>query len=139
MRKLRRLALTLLVCALALVAGCGEGDEPEGGAADNTTEQAPADTGGGARTTSEVTMSELKFEPSDVTVKQGATLTVVNAGTIGHDLKVRRGSEQLGGTEVLDAGASAKLQVDFDPGEYEMFCSVPGHEEGGMKGTFTVQ
>jgi uncharacterized cupredoxin-like copper-binding protein len=31
------------------------------------------------------------------------------------------------------------LDVSVEPGTYAMFCSVPGHEDGGMKGTFAVQ
>jgi uncharacterized cupredoxin-like copper-binding protein len=25
------------------------------------------------------------------------------------------------------------------PGKYTFYCSVPGHEQGGMKGTLTVK
>jgi uncharacterized cupredoxin-like copper-binding protein len=29
--------------------------------------------------------------------------------------------------------------VDFDPGDYEMICTIPGHADLGMDGTFTVE
>ena len=84
-------------------------------------------------------MAEYKFEPRDVTAERGSTLTVRNTGSLGHDLKVRRNGKVIGGTEVFDAGRTRKLKVDFPTGTYEMFCSVPGHEDQGMRGSFTVE
>lgn len=115
-----RAAILALLVAAALP-GCGDGsdDEPE-------------------PTTRLVTMSEREFTPSDVNVAAGTTLAVRNAGSDGHDLKLRRDDREAGGTQVLNPGETQQLEVLFEPGEYEMYCSVPGHEEAGMTGTFTV-
>lgn len=131
----------LLGAIIALLAvGCGGGGDSGGKAADTATQQAPTETtGGAAAQVSEVKMSEYKFAPSNVTAKAGSTITVPNAGSLSHDLKLRKGGKELGGTKLVDAGGSAKLKVDFPAGSYEMFCSVTGHEEQGMKGTFTVK
>jgi uncharacterized cupredoxin-like copper-binding protein len=117
-----------VVFALALAA-CGGDDN--------------GSAGGGAKATSnasEVQMSDrLRFDPADVTVSQGATITVKNSGSLQHDLKLRQNGNVVAGTDLVDGGKTATLEVGVKPGTYEMFCSVPGHEDGGMKGTFTVQ
>jgi uncharacterized cupredoxin-like copper-binding protein len=30
------------------------------------------------------------------------------------------------------------VTANLKPGTYEFYCSVPGHEQAGMKGTLTV-
>jgi uncharacterized cupredoxin-like copper-binding protein len=125
----------LLASALALGSCGGDGDENGGGAQPAKTQP----SGGAAAPVSQVELAEYKFTPSDVTAKRGSTITAINKGSIGHDLKLRTGGKVAGGTEVFDAAKSVKLKVDFKPGRYEMFCSVPGHEDLGMKGTFTVK
>jgi uncharacterized cupredoxin-like copper-binding protein len=112
--------LAVLIAAAA-ASGCGgDSEEPAG------------------PMTAVVTMSERKFTPSEVNAAADEPLAVRNAGNVGHDLKLRRDGREAGGTLVLNPGETQQLDVLFDPGDYEMYCSVPGHEEAGMKGTFTV-
>jgi plastocyanin len=116
-----RVAILVALVAPALP-GCG--DEPD-------EEQAPP--------TTMVTMSKRAFRPSDVNVAAGTPLPVRNAGSVGHDLKLRQDGKEVGGTQILNPGETQTLEVRFPPGSYEMYCSVPGHEDAGMKGTFTVE
>lgn len=113
----------LLVATVALSACGGDSEEP------------PAPAG---PPTAMVTMSKRKFTPREVNAAAEEPIAVHNAGTVGHDLQLRRNGKEVGGTPVLNPGQTLQLEVLFDPGEYEMYCSVPGHEEAGMEGTFRV-
>jgi uncharacterized cupredoxin-like copper-binding protein len=35
-------------------------------------------------------------------------------------------------------GGVSQASADLKAGEYEFYCPVPGHKEGGMEGTLTV-
>ena len=136
----RRYPLLILVLGLAsacVLAACG-GDDDDGGEEAAQQEQTPAETTG-ADGQADVALSEFEFDPADVTAEAGSTITLENVGSTEHDLRLREGGKDIGGTEVFDAGQSEELKVDFEPGKYEMYCSVPGHEDSGMKGTFTVE
>ena len=104
------------------------------GAADAAGEEEQAATDAGV-----VAMSEYAFAPEAVTAKQGDTLTVENEGAVVHNLTVVDGTEELAATPDVDGGDSADLDVDVEPGTYEMICTIPGHEDLGMAGEFTVE
>ena len=79
----RWLALLLGCLALALVVGgCGGDDDDNGGGGGGGQQQAPAATSGGAQ----VTMKDIKFNPSTVNVKVGDTVTWTNDDSVGHDV-----------------------------------------------------
>ena len=40
--------------------------------------------------------------------------------------------------EVSGEGDTASRKVELTKGKYEFYCTIPGHEEAGMKGTLTV-
>ena len=40
--------------------------------------------------------------------------------------------------EVSGEGDTVSKKVELEKGKYEFYCTVPGHEEAGMKGTLTV-
>lgn len=63
-------------------------------------------------------------------------LRVTNDGTMDHDLAI----DTLGvKTPMLSAGESAELALgDVPVGTYEVFCSVPGHKDAGMRSTLVA-
>jgi plastocyanin len=116
--------------AALLAAGCGRysGDGGAPGAAAST-----------------VTMTDYAYHPSEVTVRRGQTVKVINAGGIAHNLKVEKGPDgrrettELTGTETFLPEDTERLAIDLPPGRYAMVCTVPGHRELGMVGKLTVR
>jgi uncharacterized cupredoxin-like copper-binding protein len=152
----RHLRLFIAVVAVLFVAMLGavevfareEEEEPREEAAAETAEPAetvPA-TGattaapGGRETTVEnpADPSELRFSKSELEAPAGTvTLVMENPSAIEHNIAVRGdGIDEQG--EVVGQGQESRVTVELQPGEYEFYCSVPGHEEAGMKGTLTV-
>jgi uncharacterized cupredoxin-like copper-binding protein len=63
----------------------------------------------------------------------------VNDSTTPHNIAVKDASGKLIEGNVVSGGGTSKLTADLKPGKYEFLCTVPGHEEGGMKGELTVR
>ena len=132
--------VVLIAIAMAIGVGCG-GDDNK----DNATTTETTQTTEPAAETSTVKMDEYQFTPGDVVAKQGDSIDVSNDGKIVHNLTVEKGpdpkkeSDKLTATDTLTPGKSEKLKVDIKPGKYVMVCTVAGHRELGMTGTFTVK
>jgi mono/diheme cytochrome c family protein len=60
-----------------------------------------------------------------------------NPASIQHDIAIKGPGVAKAGPRVGKGGVS-KLSVSVKPGKYTFYCTVPGHEAGGMKGTLTV-
>ena len=144
MTKLLALFAVVALAAFGLAA-CGDDDEDGGGdttAAATTTQET---TGGGAAGESTVELSspangDLAYDQTDVTAKAGAvTINYDNPASLSHDVVVEDESGmELGKTDLVSQG-EASTTVDLRPGTFTFFCDVPGHREGGMEGTLTVQ
>jgi len=88
-----------------------------------------------------VTMTEFKFDPSTISVPSGKVVFfLVNAGTSSHDMTIRDSSgATIAHSDLVSAGDSFVFTVDsIAAGTYTFFCSQPGHEASGMKGSLTV-
>ncbi len=57
-----------------------------------------------------------------------------NRSGVAHDIVI----DGKGRGKVVTSGASS-FSASFTAGKYQYFCSVPGHEAAGMKGTLTVK
>jgi uncharacterized cupredoxin-like copper-binding protein len=128
--KHRMLAFCLALAALILaLSACGGGDgEPSG-------------NGGGEGTVLELGTglgSELKFDKTSLEVPAGeVTINMVNEGDLPHDVAIKgNGVDEKG--EIVQNGETSTVTATLEPGEYTFYCSVPGHEAGGMTGTLTV-
>jgi uncharacterized cupredoxin-like copper-binding protein len=134
---MRRVVVVLALLALApfALAACGGDDEEEEPAPPAAEEQT------GAEETVNVSADPggaLAFEQKTLRAPAGAvTFELENDASIAHDFCIERDGEDLGCTDEI-ANASDSLTVDLESGEYTFYCSVPGHREGGMEGTLTV-
>ncbi len=118
--------LLLAVLVLALLGGCGSEAREE--AAEEPIEII------------EVRETEFSLDPNTITLEGPGTYTfrAENTGDTVHVLEIEgEGIEEE--TEELQPGESADLKVRLEPGSYELYCPVDGHEDRGMKGTVTVQ
>jgi plastocyanin len=91
--------------------------------------------------TLQVTATEYSFDPNRVVVRGAGPLTIrlENVGTLAHDLHLRRGDEDIGGTPVFPGGQTGSGRVNLEHGNYEMFCTVGDHAELGMTGELEVR
>jgi plastocyanin len=132
------LAVILACLALGLVA-CGGDDNGGGGGGGASTQEQPAVTGGGGGAGGvEVGMKNIQFEPRDITVKPGETITFKNDESIPHDVHKTSGpgSDFSSGDDGgMNEGDTFKLKLD-QPGKYEYVCHV---HSPGMAGTITVK
>lgn len=143
-----RLSLLLVASALALAA-CGGDDEDEpavGTAPEEEQQTAPGETAPeGQEGEQVVQLDEFSFDPADVTVEQGATIEARNVGSVAHNFTIERGtnpeepSEELAATPTFAPDGSERLEVELEPGEYSLVCTVPGHRDAGMIGQITVR
>jgi uncharacterized cupredoxin-like copper-binding protein len=133
--KLRHALALLLLPAVLLAAGCGGGSSG-GSSASSTPASTPA--GGGQTIDIPISGSGFSFTKTSVTAKAGTvTLNAMNPQSVAHDISIKGNGVDVKGNQV-DNGGTSTVTANLKPGTYEFYCSVPGHEQAGMKGTLTV-
>ena len=148
----------IVILAAPVAAGCGGDDNGDGGqaaaptaTATQTTTQPPA-----AARALTIRMTEFAFDPKDAIAKAGkVTITAPNDGKVVHELVLlktdedpaalpKKGDEVDESTSVgeiadVEPGSTKKATFKLAPGKYAMVCALPGHYEGGMYGSLTVE
>jgi hypothetical protein len=118
-----------VVAAVVLLAACGSGAHSS----------APVPSG---PPTDELRVGLLEYRlalSAGSLVPGPVTITATNAGSAGHDVRVRQGDSVLGATSVLSPGGREMIRVDVQPGEpVRLDCTVGGHAEAGMHATLAV-
>lgn len=149
----RRILLTaaLALAVPALVVACGGSDDT--GAVDATSNVQEM----------RIEARDIAFSPVSLTLDAGepVRLTLVNVGALEHDVTIPglNATDDIvepageGGTshQMIDAMAPGtvhmaahggeSVMLEFTPraGQFELYCSIPGHKEAGMVGTVDVQ
>ncbi len=152
---------TLVLGAVALVAaGCGGDDnnnETTPAAtptAAETTAPAPAETttteqtttaAGGSTSAGSGTLqltadkAQLKYDKTSLEAPAGkVTIDLTNPSPIPHDVAIK-GNGVEAKSKVIQNGDKTSVTAKLKPGTYTFYCTVPGHEAAGMKGTLTVK
>ncbi len=82
---------------------------------------------------------QLKYTASSAKASSGALkISSKNASAVPHNIALKgNGLDQKG--PVGQGGAVSTISVTVKTGTYTFYCSVPGHEQAGMKGTLTVK
>jgi plastocyanin len=150
---MRKLSLPVLAVVAAIsLAACGSSDNSSGNSSGTTTGSASTGgastqasggaSGGRAGTTLQLAAdaSALKFDTTSLSAKAGkVTIDFNNPSAIGHDVTIEAaGDKEIAKTPVISQ-SHATLSATLKPGTYKFYCSVPGHEAAGMKGTLTVK
>lgn len=77
--------------------------------------------------------TEFELEPAQTEFEPGTyDLELVNEGDEGHNLAVRGPEIENAATPVIGPAEKATLRIALVDGDYELYCSVPGHEQAGM-------
>jgi plastocyanin len=120
---------------VAVLAGaCGGGSS---GGAETSGGGTPAS--GGQTVEIDVASSGFAYEESTATASAGhVVIKSMNPQGTGHDIALKGNGVDEKGDVVQDGGVSTIDIPDLKPGTYTYYCSVPGHEAAGMKGTLTV-
>lgn len=67
------------------------------------------------------------------------TISMVNRNSQRHNVALKgKGIKTVRGA-VVGTGKTSSVTVTLKPGKYTFFCTVPGHELAGMKGTLTIR
>jgi plastocyanin len=83
-------------------------------------------------------MQNLQFEPGEITVNAGDTITFVNGESVPHDVHKTSGPGKdfaSGPSGGMQEGDTFELTLD-EPGDYEYVCDV---HAPGMAGSITVK
>jgi plastocyanin len=147
--------IPILVLLVPILAACGATSAPGGGgpygspaAATPTTAVQPtaapteqptqtpteAPTGGGS--TVQVVMKNTSFQPAQITVKVGTTVTWVNDDPVAHTVSSGTRSQPTNLFDSGNVGPGQSFSFTFDqPGTYDYFCKI----HPGMDGVVIVQ
>ena len=128
-------ALIVLAVAVA-AAGCGGSS---GSSATSSASSAVSSVAGSHVVQIDVAPSGFAYVKSSATVQSGpVVIRSMNPQSIGHDISLKGNGVDAHGKIVSNGDTSTIVIANLKPGTYTYYCSVPGHEAAGMKGTLTV-
>jgi plastocyanin len=142
-----RVGLTAVVIATAaalvsafVLAGCGGSSDSESATTGETT--SGETTSGGEGTTLQLAADPdgaLRYDKTTLEAPAGkVTIVLTNDSSVEHDVAIEGNGVDVQ-SDLVDNGGTSDASATLTAGTYTFFCTVPGHEEAGMKGTLTVR
>jgi plastocyanin len=132
--------VTLFAVLGLAVTACG-GDDEE--AAEPAPGEAQPAEGGGEATELQLAADPggaLAYEPTSLEAPAGSVaLVLTNDSDVPHNVAIEGDGNVIAEGEIFAGGGTRTTTADLEAGSYVFFCSVPGHREGGMEGTLTVE
>ena len=124
----RRTRAIGLAAAAVMAIGAGGAAGAAAGATAGTTLHLSA-----SKTALAFNVKTLKAKPGKV------TLVMTNPSSMSHDVALKGGGLKAPVVgKIVGKGGTSTVSATLKKGTYEFYCSVPGHEQAGMKGTLTV-
>jgi plastocyanin len=93
-------------------------------------------TGAAASTVNVTALPTLHFDSTEYTAKAGVVQINYIDGGGTHTLLID--DPKFNGFQLGVPGGPKTGKVDFTPGKYVIYCSIPGHRQAGMQATITV-
>jgi uncharacterized cupredoxin-like copper-binding protein len=111
------------------------GKPAEGGAGGGPTGTAKADAKNVVSIPADPN-GQLAFQSKSAEAKAGkVTLRSKNDSSVPHNIALKDGPEG----PIVQGGKTSEISTNLKRGSYTFYCSVPGHEQAGMKGSLTVR
>ena len=80
----------------------------------------------------------MKYSTTSLKAKAGVvTIVKKNNSILPHDIAIKGHGVNAKG-KIVAKGGTSTVTAKLKAGKYEFYCSVPGHEAAGMKGTLTI-
>ncbi|TVR70445.1 MAG: hypothetical protein EA415_12935 [Sphaerobacteraceae bacterium] len=118
---------SIAITSMLVLVACGGDDDGNGN-----------DNGGSSV---DMEMGEMYFDPDEVSADAGSDLTINfdNAGNQLHDFTIDDFDGERVHVEVVSGDQeSVTLTMPDEAGEFEFYCTIPGHRDAGMHGILTV-
>ena len=100
----------------------------------------PTSSSGGALALAANPSGQLAYDTKTLAASSGnVTIDFTNKSPLPHNVTIANASGKVLGATPTFTGGEKTLKLNLPPGTYTFYCSVPGHEQAGMKGTLTVR
>lgn len=104
-----------------------------------STSQASTSTATAGALQLRVNGNALAFDKQTLVAHAGkVTIALTNPSAIPHDIAIKGAGLDVKGPIVTSGGRST-VTATLKPGTYTFYCTVPGHEQAGMRGTLEVK